>query len=201
MAADYSRVHRLLKILTLIQGGGGGGWTPRRLAHECGTTERTIYRDLKMLEGAGIPYFFDDEKKTYAVRKDFFLPPVQLTLEEALALTALAEQVGGKEQVPFTDAAARGIAKVRGQLPSSIRDEVEKIESNISIRLAAANPPEAAADVYAVVRFALSQRHALRCEHESIAGNAKNNGKAIGRHANNDKNGVFTFRPYALFFG
>src|SRR3954466_16318294 len=88
MAADYSRVHRLLKILTLIQ--GGGGWTPRRLSQECGTTERTSYRDLKMREAAGIPYFFDEEIMRYAVRKDFFLPPVQLTLEESLALAALA---------------------------------------------------------------------------------------------------------------
>src|SRR5688572_31735726 len=126
MAADYGRSHRLLKILTLIQG-GGGGWTPRRLAQECDTTERTIYRDLKLLEGAGIPYFFDEERKTYAVRRDFFMPPVQLTFEESLALAALADHVGAREQVPFTDAAARGIAKVRGQLPAAIRDELEKI--------------------------------------------------------------------------
>ena len=61
MAADYSRIHRLLKILTLIQ--GAKGWTPKRLALECQTTERTIYRDMKMLEGAGIPNFYDDEAK------------------------------------------------------------------------------------------------------------------------------------------
>lgn len=194
MAADYSRVHRLLKIVTLIQ--GGGGWTPRRLSQECGTTERTIYRDLKMLEGAGIPYFYDEEKKTYAVRKDFFLPPVQLTLEESLALAALAEHVGGREQVPFTEAAARGIAKVRGQLPTAIRDELERIESTISIHLAAANPPEAAADVYAVVRFALSRRRALRCEYESIAGDGKKNNVQASA-----KDGIFLFNPYALFFG
>lgn len=195
MAADYSRIHRLLKILTLIQ--GGGGWTPRRLAQECDTTERTIYRDLKMLHGAGIPYFFDEQRKTYAVRKDFFMPPVQLTLEESLALAALAEQVGGREQIPFTEAAARGIAKIRGQLPSTIRDELEKIEANLSIQLAASNPPEAAADVYAVVRTALSRRRALRCEYESIAGN----GKADPAAGGNSGGGLFMFKPYALFFG
>ena len=78
MAVDYSRIHRLLKILTLIQ--GSKGWTPSRLAAECGTTERTIYRDMKMLEGAGIPYFYDEDAKCYSIHRDFFLPPVQLTL-------------------------------------------------------------------------------------------------------------------------
>ena len=55
MAVDYSRIHRLLKILTLIQ--GSKGWTPKRLALECGTTERTIYRDMKMLEVRGFRTF------------------------------------------------------------------------------------------------------------------------------------------------
>ena len=87
MAADYSRIHRLLKILTLIQ--GSKGWSPKTLAVECSTTERTIYRDMKMLEGAGVPYFYDDDAKCYGVHRDFFMPPVQLTLDESLALAAL----------------------------------------------------------------------------------------------------------------
>src|SRR5438874_1866514 len=50
MAADYGRIHRLLRVLTLIQ--GEKGWNAKRLAAECDTTERNIYRDLKMLTGA-----------------------------------------------------------------------------------------------------------------------------------------------------
>lgn len=192
MAADYSRIHRLLKILTLIQ--GGSGWTPRRLALECNTTERTVYRDLKMLKAAGIPCSYDEERETYEVRRDFFMPPVQLTLDESLALVSLAEHIGGREQIPFTDAAARGIEKIRGQLPYKIRDELEKIESNVVIQLAAANPPEAAEDVYSAVRRAISRRCALRCEYESIASDA--NGSSRGGR----KRGVFLFKPYALFF-
>lgn len=184
MSADYSRVHRLLKILTLIQ--GSSGWTARRLAGECGTTERTIYRDLQMLEGAGIPYFYDEETKGYAIRRDFFLPPVQLTLDEALALVALAEQVGAQEQVPFTRSAGRAISKVRGQLPASIRTELDKIVEQVSIRLAAATPPEGMKDVYETVRRSLASQTALRCEYDSIGGNGD------GR--------VFLLKPYTLLF-
>jgi proteasome accessory factor B len=190
MPADYSRIHRLLKICTLIQ--GGSGWTARRLALECAATERTIYRDLRILESAGIPYFFDDEKKCYSIRRDFYMPPVQLTLDETLALAALAEHVGGREQVPFLKPAVRAIAKVRGQLPPGLRQALERIESHVAIQLAAANPPEAAEDVYARVQRALQSRRALRCRYES-AGRA---GNADAR-ARND----FIFLPYALFFG
>jgi proteasome accessory factor B len=184
MPADYSRIHRLLKILTLIQ--GSDDWTARRLAQECGTTERTIFRDLKMLEGAGIPYFYDAERKCYGIQRDFFMPPVQLTLDESLALAALAEHCGGSEQVPFTKAASRAISKIRGQLPPTIRRELDTIESHVAIKLAAANPPEGSADVYETVRRALSSKRALRCEYESLS-----NGKT---------NGDFLFRPYALLF-
>ena len=193
MAADYSRVHRLLKILTLIQ--GGSGWTPKRLAQECRTAERTIYRDLKMLEGAGIPYFFDPETKSYSVRKDFFMPPVQLTLDESLALSALAEHIGGREQVPFTQAAARAIAKIRGHLPAGIRQDLEKIERHMAIHLAATNPPHAAVDVYERVRFALVTYRALRCEYDSL-----NDGDSAKAKAER-KSKTFLFHPYALFFG
>jgi predicted DNA-binding transcriptional regulator YafY len=184
---DYSRIHRLLKILTLIQ--GEKGWTPARLALECGTTQRTIYRDMKMLEGAGIPYFFDEETKGYRVRKDFFMPPVQLTLDESLALAALAERVGGDEQVPFTEAAARAISKVRSALPQAIRSELEQIEDRIAIKLAAASPPEASKDVYRTAQAAIIRRVALRCCYDSLAKDAKK--KA---------NEIFLFKPYTLFF-
>jgi proteasome accessory factor B len=185
MAVDYSRIHRLLKILTLIQ--GSKGWTPKRLAVECGTTERTIYRDMKMLEGAGIPYFYDDDAKCYSIRRDFFLPPVQLTLDEALAMAALAEHVGGKEQIPFMATASRGINKLRSQLPLAIRKELEQIEDRVEIKLAAASPPEISADVYETVRRALAYRKALRCQYESLNKGAKGNGR-------------FIFKPYTLLF-
>ena len=109
MAADYGRIHRLLKVLTLIQGEKGGN--AKRLAVECATTERNIYRDLKMLEGTGVPYFFDEETNGYRVRRDFFMPAVELTFEESLALVALAEHVAGGDQLPFTEAAAKAISK------------------------------------------------------------------------------------------
>jgi proteasome accessory factor B len=115
------------------------------------------------------------------------MPPVQLTLDESLALAALAEHVGGQEQIPFTKAASRAISKIRGQLPSPIRRELEKIEDHVAIKLAAANPPEGSADVYDTMRSALAKKLALRCQYESLAGRAKN-GEA------------FILKPYTLFF-
>ncbi len=119
------------------------------------------------------------------------MPPVQLTLDESLALAALAEHIGGHEQVPFTKAAARAISKIKGQLPTAIRSELEKIEEHVAIKLSATNPPESANDVYEKVRAALSRKTILLCEYDSV--NKKGDpGKAGG--------GSFRLKPYTLFF-
>lgn len=185
MATDYTRIHRLLKILTLIQ--GGDGWTAKRLSVECRIGIRTIYRDLQTLQGAGIPYFFDPEKKCYAVRRDFFMPPVQLTLDESLALVALGEKVAANDQVPFTRAASKAVEKVRGLLPPSIRSELEKLSKRVEIKLSPVNPPEGTEDVYGVVRHALAEQRVLRCAYESVS-------------RNGSSSGPFLFKPYTLFF-
>ncbi len=184
LAINYSRVHRLLRIITLIR--ATHDWTASRLARECQVTPRTIFRDMQMLAAAGIPYFFDEEKKCYAIHGDYFMPPVQLTLDESLALVALAERVGRDEQIPYTHAAGKAVDKIRGLLPATIRDELGRLSPYVAIKLASANPPEGAADVYATVRHALSRRRALHCVYESMS--KKSNGKP------------FTLYPYTLMF-
>lgn len=188
MPTDYSRIHRLLKILTLIQ--AEKGWTADRLARECGVTVRTIYRDMKMLEGAGIPYFYDETNPGYAVRRDFFLPSVQLTLDESLSLIALAKHIGGKEQIPLTRAAGKAIAKVRSVLPPELREQLAGIEKHVAIHLAKAGPYEGIEDVYDAMRNAITRKRALECRYES-AGH-------YGSDA--DRDATFRFDPYTLLF-
>lgn len=186
LAADYSRIHRLLKILTLIQ--SAPGWTAQRLAEACDTSIRTIYRDMRVLEAAGIPYYHDTEHPGYRVRRDFFLPPVQLTLDESLALIALAEHVGGREQIPLTRAAARAVSKVRSHLPHAMREQIDKIDKHLAIELARAGPFEGIRDVHDAVRTAIIERRALRCCYEAATGDGR------------DRNEPFHFKPFTLFF-
>lgn len=187
MAADYSRIHRLLKILLLIQ--GQKGWTAQSLAEDCGVTPRTIFRDMEMLEGAGVPYFFDPETKGYQLRGDFFMRPLELTLDESLALIVLSEHIGGDEQVPFTRAASTAVAKIRGQLPDRLQQELGEFQGRLKVRLAAAGASEGLSDVYEKVRYAIAKGCVLRCRYERAA---------LDGSPPDDK--PFGFRPYTLFF-
>ena len=192
MPADYSRIHRLLEILTLIQ--SDTGWDNARLAAHFGVSERTIYRDFQALENTGIPYDYDEATKGYRVRRNFFMPPVQLTLEESLALLTLVDQVAGAadggEQLPLLRPAARAMVKVRGALPAKLQDELGRIEDRVVIRTAAAGPFDGIADVYDTVRRAILDRRALRCRYD-----------AVHSRREDAADEEFYFEPYALFFG
>ncbi|MGB4259981.1 MAG: WYL domain-containing protein [Phycisphaerae bacterium] len=202
----YSRIYRLLRVITLIQ--SQRGLNARRLAEACGMTVRTAYRDLEMLAAAGVPCHFDEETGGYRIRGDFFMPPVELTLEESLAVLCLAERLGEDDQIPFMAPALRAAAKLRGRLPGAIRELLETVSPHMEIRLARSMPPDAARDVYQTIRVAIARRRALRCSYEAAHGR-RGGGQHVGDgHAGRDADGklpaageeIFTFKPYCLFF-
>ena len=184
MSAKYSRVHRLLRILYLID--RETGWTAEKLADTCDVSTRNIYRDMEMIKQAGFHCFFDRKTGGYRVDRQLFMPPVELTLDEALALMALGEQIGGKGQIPFTSAAGRALSKIRGRLPAQMQRELDELDDHLEVRLPSTAPEDGADDVYEKVRTAITSRTALLCSYES--------------RSKSDDEETFYFEPYVLFF-
>lgn len=172
--------------MTLIQ---SGSWNAERLAAELKTTVRNVYRDLKMLEGAGIPYYYDAESASYRMSQRFFMPPVDLTVPECLALVAAASQIGGRDQVPFLKPLEQAAQKIVAQLPEALKEHLVDAQKHMAIELARYGPSEEVRDVYDRVRVAIEQRRALRCLYES------------GRRGRNHDGEAFVFEPYCLFWG
>ena len=193
MAADYKRIHRLLKIYALIQ--GNQGWTAQRLAEEFKTTARTIFRDIDVLKEIGIPVHHDPEKKCYQIRRDFYMPAVELTFEESLALISLGRYIHEKDQIPFSHPALKAMAKIKGQLPLPVRRELDLLEDHLAVKLAASATQEGFEDCYAKVCHALATRRCLRCIYES----ASNYGDPTNGNGKKDPD-PFLLKPYALFF-
>jgi predicted DNA-binding transcriptional regulator YafY len=189
MAADYKRIHRLLKIYTLIQ--GDQGWTCERLADEFKTSQRTIFRDIDVLRSIGMPVFHDPERKCYQIRRDFYMPPLELTFEESLALISLGRYIHDEEQIPFTGPALKAMAKIRSQLPPAVRRELDLIEDHLAIKLSASAPQDGFRDFYALIQKAIATRTRLRCRYES---------SSAGDATASKPTGWFQLSPYCLFF-
>lgn len=184
-ASRYGRIHRLLEVLTLIK--SGMATTPGDLARACGVTDRTIYRDLKELEGAGFSIPFNSATGRYEIQSDRFLPPVQLTPDEALAIAVLCGEIAKHEQIPFTGAAWAGLSKIMAALPAGVREEITTTADAVCIRTARSVPADGFTGVYDMVRTALAERRSLVCRYDSL--NPGSNGHE-----------EFDFDPYALFF-
>lgn len=187
MTGTSSLISRLLRMLALIH--GSHRWTPSGLAEAMSTTERTVYRDLRRLRESGVPIQFDHASNGYCIVGRFFLPPVDLTPEEACSLVMLTERVGGSEQLPLTRSAATAIEKLRALLPSALREALDEFMPRVTVHLAASES-DGIDDVWATVSKAIAERMALRCVYDA---------------ANHDEDapddGAFRFDPYDLYFG
>ena len=185
------RIQRLMRIVTLVQ--AEGGWTAERLAEETGVAVRTLFRDIRDLRAAGVPIDVDEDaidpaQRGYRLTRGFLMPPVQLTLDESLALITLAQRIAESEQIPLTRAASTAVTKIRSQLPPKVGDMLRELDDHIAVRLAQTGPHDGIEDVSEKIREAITNRRALECKYEGV-------------HDKDEKHtATFIFKPYTLLF-
>jgi predicted DNA-binding transcriptional regulator YafY len=130
---SISRVYRLLRMITMLQ--GSRSLSAAQLSRELEVSRRTVFRDLNMLEMAHIPYYFDADKGGYSVNPNFFLPPVNLSLPEALAMLVLTGRLRGTAGMPLLGHASRAAVKLEAVLPPSIREHVGSVIDSLHASL------------------------------------------------------------------
>jgi len=109
-------------LITLLQ--SAESLTAEEMARELNVSKRTIFRDLNVLESANVPYYYDGDRGGYTIHGHFFLPPVNLTLGEALAVLLLAGPLRRTREMPLMANASRAAMKLESILPSGVRRHV-----------------------------------------------------------------------------
>ncbi|MBS0191785.1 MAG: WYL domain-containing protein [Phycisphaerales bacterium] len=184
-AKNVSDLHRLLSELVLLR--GHEQWTPRLLGKQFGVSEKTIRRDMKKLASTGFGVTFDRSKRGYKLDASTFLPPVQLTLDEALSLIVLCEDVAGRGQVGLLEPAIAAMSKIESLLPASLKADLNQIMDHVEIRLARSGSSSGENKIFEQIRGAIVKRTVLRCRYKSAKGV--------------EPQRSFEFEPYALWFG
>jgi len=112
-----------LKIIALLR--GPSSWNARRLAEQFSTSRRNIYRDIAILELAGVPVYHDpdfgDAGGGYRIRADWWFPHVGLTDRECLDLAVLT-RVAESHSIPLLDEVCSARDKLLGTLPTKQQD-------------------------------------------------------------------------------
>jgi predicted DNA-binding transcriptional regulator YafY len=78
------RLARIMRVLQLLQ--SRGRWNVTSIAQEMECSERTIHRDLTVLELAGVPWSYDKDLQCYRLRPDYTFPTLGLSDDEVLGL-------------------------------------------------------------------------------------------------------------------
>ncbi len=121
-----------MQILTTLQ--AGKSYAISDLSKMFGTSRRTIFRDMKELQAIGVPYRYDARTGGYMIEPEFFLPPIDLSLQEAMSLLLLAHKVRGQIQFPYKNSALLAALKIENNLPAKVRKYCTTALRNISIR-------------------------------------------------------------------
>jgi len=153
-------------MITLLQ--GNRSYTARQLASELEVSRRTVFRDLNMLELARIPYFFDELTGGYRVNPNFFLPPINLTLPEALAILILAGRLRGAGKLPLLAHASRAAVKLEAALPPTVREHVGTVIDHLQATLGPLSRHEGMEDVFEELAAAIVERRICRLVYISL---------------------------------
>jgi predicted DNA-binding transcriptional regulator YafY len=117
---DTKRLSRLVAILTTLQ--TKRLITSKSLAEKFGVSTRTIYRDLKTLEQAGVPILTEDGKG-YSLMDGYKIPPVMFTENQANALILAEQLVLKNKDSSLINDYAEAIDKVKAVLRQSEKDK------------------------------------------------------------------------------
>lgn len=121
---EYSEVNRLSRLTAiLIQFQTKRIITASELSKKFQVSKRTIYRDIKALENAGVP-IFTEEGKGYALMDGYRIPPVMFTEKQANALILAEQLVLKNKDASFLKDYLEAIDKIKSILRYTIRDKV-----------------------------------------------------------------------------
>lgn len=126
-----NRLERITSILLLLQ--SRKKITAQQLADRFETSIRTIYRDIRVLEEAGVP-IGAEAGIGYYIMDGYSLPPILFTKEEAGAMLTAEKLLGKFGDVSLNKEFTSATDKVRAVLRSTDKDFVETLEQHISVQ-------------------------------------------------------------------
>ncbi|HNO77993.1 MAG TPA: WYL domain-containing transcriptional regulator [Phycisphaerae bacterium] len=156
----------MIKLLQMLQ--SGRRYDADGLADGLTVSRRTLFRDLKMLEAAGIPFQYDKKSKQYQINKDYFLPPINLTVGEALALMLLTRRVSTRKFHPEYRQALEAAQKIEAAIPGRIRSHCGAILQNIHVRFWPTSDVDGIDDVNATLMKALVESRKVLMRYDSF---------------------------------
>jgi predicted DNA-binding transcriptional regulator YafY len=160
-----NRIDRLVAILIHLQ--SKKIVTAREIANRFEISQRTVYRDIRALEEAGVP--LGSEAGTgYFINQGYHLPPVMFTSDEAAAMLTAEKMIEKLTDNSLVKHYKAAMYKIKSVLRSAEKDYIETLDSHIVVL----QPPSFNQNTFpnnylTSVHRALSNKYVLKIEYYS----------------------------------
>ena len=136
------------------------------LAARYGVSLRTIYRDLRTLELAGVPVC-GEAGVGYSLADGYRLPPVMFTREEATALLTADKLAAQLTDAATAQRSQAAMDKLRAVLRRADRDYLEALSPHITVYRPWSAPQGAVPDAQHQLLTSLATRRVVRLEYQA----------------------------------
>jgi predicted DNA-binding transcriptional regulator YafY len=131
---EYSELNRLSRLTAiLIQFQTRRIVTALELSQKFQVSKRTIYRDIKALEKAGVP-ILTEEGKGYMLMEGYKIPPIMFSEKQANALILAEQLVLNTRDASFVKDYSEAIDKIKSILRYSIKDKANLLAERTQSR-------------------------------------------------------------------
>lgn len=132
-----NRIDRLTAILIQLQ--SKRVVKAQEVADRFGISLRTVYRDIRALEEAGVP--IGAEAGIGYFLEDYHLPPVMFTNEEASALLFGAKLIGKMADESLREGFESAFYKIKSVLKRAEKEHLEDLETRVAVLARRRNEP------------------------------------------------------------
>ncbi|GAA4000830.1 hypothetical protein GCM10022408_09990 [Hymenobacter fastidiosus] len=136
------------------------------LAARYGVSLRTIYRDLRTLEQAGVPVW-GEAGVGYSLADGYRLPPVMFTRDEATALLTADKLAAQLTDVPTAQRSQAAMDKLRAVLRRADRDYLEALSPHITVYRPWGAETGAVPDAQHQLLTSLATRRVVRLDYQA----------------------------------
>ncbi|HRX85067.1 MAG TPA: YafY family protein [Phycisphaerae bacterium] len=164
-----TRTQRLIRLLQMLQ--SGRKYDAGALADDLRISRRTLFRDLNMLSAAGVPYGYDKKSQRYSIAPDYFLAPINLTVEEAYGLMLSLRKLTVERVHPAYAQATEAAMKIEASLPARVRQRCAAVVDRIAVRPAPMCDVEAIRSEIDTIQRAMEQQHKLVVRYDAYTQN------------------------------
>ncbi|PWK17316.1 HTH domain-containing protein [Arcicella aurantiaca] len=157
---DTKRLSRLVAILTILQ--TKRLVTSTKLAEKFDVSTRTIYRDLKALEQAGVPILTEDGKG-YSLMEGYKIPPIMFSENQANALILAEQLVLKNRDSSLIKDYAEAIDKIKAVLKQTEKDKANFL--SLRTKFAKLDNFEIKSNILSSLQNALTNFHIVKLDY------------------------------------